>query len=680
MNIGFDLAQTFFIDADAVQGADSIYITGVDLYVYAKPTEGKTKSGIAAPGISVTLCDVDKSGLISFDNIRSQLSARVEYADITVDTSGVLATSFVFGHPVLVGTNQTKAFLVKFDGSDQDFKIWYNKSGDTVLGGSTKTQTTSGKVDGSLFKLTNGKDLTPEYDADLSFKIKIAKFSSLSQSYKIKNKPYEMLKVSLGTTSFIGGEEVYQSRAALTGTVNIQEGSAVIVGTGTTFSGVSVNDKIILTDGTTGYTNIRTCISVANATYLTVDAPCSFTNAIGSYYKTVTGSVFFADLLSDHIILQGSTANSSLYISDASVILGVDSKASATVVTGGVISFGVNSTVPNFTVVTPPGTAATPVINFVNSANTMSAPNAVEITLGQRQFLNQYGAKISSRSLEVTAGTPYQSFNGDLTLTTNNPYVSPFVRENDLDMFVENVSINNLTTNEESGNGLSLARYVSKTVVLPTDQKAEDLKLYANAFRPYGTDIVAYIKFRNSEDPETVDVRSWTQMTISSANTTYSNPANLSDIVELAFDTPAYGQGTLQSGQFTTSSACNVILGTSGTVNTGIAVGNLVRLYSPILPTTYFIDTVTAANTSTFTVSTAVSNASLLSTGLLVDVITNPKGAFLDNQNYNVLTYYNNAAAKFQTYDNFVVKLVMTSTDGVVIPFIDDVRAIAVSA
>lgn len=167
---------------------------------------------------------------------------------------------------------------------------------------------------------------------------------------------------------------------------------------------------------------------------------------------------------------------------------------------------------------------------------------------------------------------------------------------------------------------------------------------------------------------------------MNSANVSYSNPANISDMVGLEFSAPLYGTGTTATGQFATTSACNVITGTSGTVNTSIAVGSLVRVYSPIIPTTYFLDTVTASNTTTFTVASAVSNASLVATGLQVDVITNPKAAFLDNQNKNILTYFNNSYAKFQTYDSFAVKLVFTSTDAVVVPFVDDVRAIAVSA
>ena len=59
---GFNLAQTFFVDADAAQQASSVYVTSIDLYFYGKPTAGKTKSGISKPGVSLFLCNTNTDG------------------------------------------------------------------------------------------------------------------------------------------------------------------------------------------------------------------------------------------------------------------------------------------------------------------------------------------------------------------------------------------------------------------------------------------------------------------------------------------------------------------------------------------------------------------------------------------------------------------------------------------
>lgn len=675
MSTGFDLAQTFYVDSDAVQGADYIHITGVDLYIAGKPIQGKAKSGINSPGISVTICGTYEDGSPNIDNV-GPYNARVEYANINDDPLGATATSFTFRHPVRVPTKSVQAFLVKFDGSDPDFKIWYNKAGDNVFGTTTKTQVTSGKVDGYLFAMSNGKSLTPFHDADLSFKIRIARYTNQSVTYKLKNLPYEILKVSSITGMFQGGEDVYQSRAALTGTVSLSSSSTTLTGTGTSFS-FSVGDKVVLTDGTLGNTCIRTVVSVSSGTSMTVDLSPSFSNASASYYKTVTGQLYHADPVSDHIFIQNSTANNSVYLTTSTTICGVDSKAQAVI--SSIVDYTVNSVVPNYAVSTPPGTSIATTVNFVDLSNTMVLTNSSNAPLSQRRLMN-YGGKLGSHTNEVIAGTPYTSFNGTLTFTTSNPYVSPEVFENDLDLFVERYDINNLSTGEAIGQGQALARYISQPVTLSADQKAEDLKLYIRAFKPANASLLAYAKFRNSEDPETTDAKNWTLLTDTSLGTLYSNPNNINDVVEIQYDVPLYGTGTTASGQFTTTLSSALITGTSGTVNTNIAVGNLVRVYSQLLPNTYFIDTVTASNTTTFTVSSAISNSSLVSTGLLVDVITNNEDAFIDNQHQNVLTYYNGSYAKFQTYDSFIIKVVMLSSDNVNVPFLDDVRAIAVSA
>ena len=53
MSSTYDLAQTIYIDSNATAGSPSVAVTAVDLYVYSKPTQGKTVSGINAPGITV---------------------------------------------------------------------------------------------------------------------------------------------------------------------------------------------------------------------------------------------------------------------------------------------------------------------------------------------------------------------------------------------------------------------------------------------------------------------------------------------------------------------------------------------------------------------------------------------------------------------------------------------------
>lgn len=674
---GFDLAQTFFLDKDAVQGADVASITGVDLYIYKKPTAGKTKSGINKPGISIFLCGCYEDGSPDLTLFHHTFSARVEHDDVAADSNGTTPTSFVFNQPLPAPTDRKYAVLVKFDGSDPDFKIWYNKAGENVLGTTTKTSVSSGKVDGSLFTITNGKTLTPVVDADLSFRLKVAKHTATSMTFQVKNRPYELLSITDKTGIFKGGEDVYKVSANAAGTVSINASSTSLIGSGTTFSILNVGDAFVITDGTAENTEVRIVASRANNTLLTLTEPPSFTNATGKFYKTATAKMFYADGISDNMVLNDSTANSTVYFANNDIIRGVDSLAQATIVD--IDDYQLNSVVPNYAIKTPGGTVASATLNFANNGGTVSASRQVDATLGQRMFVNQYDAVITSQTNKVLASKS-DPFAGTLTFTTNNPYVSPYVREENLDLFVERYSVNNTSTNEYKGGGSAQARYITKTVDL-ADQVSEDMKLYLRGYRPSGTTIEAYARFHNSEDPESIDLKDWTQLSFVGTDVPFSSPSNIYDFKELPFEVPYYGNGTDANGTFTVSSACTVISGTSGTVNTNIAVGSSVRIYSTTFPNNYFVDTVVAANATTITVATGPgSNASILGSGFKVSVLSRPQSAFLDVQSGSVLTYFNKAGAVFRGYDKFAVKLVLLSSDGIRIPYVDDVRAIAVSA
>lgn len=677
---GFDLAQTFYLDKDAVQGADTAFVTAVDLYFFDKPVSGKTKSGIESPGASVYLARTNDNGSPNLELYHHTFAGRVEYNDINTSSTGATATTFTFRQPVPLATDKSYAFLVKFDGSDPDFKLWYNKAGENVFGTTTKTQVSSGKVDGAFYTITNGKDLTPMLDADLSFNLKVAKFSKTSDTFRIYNRKYELLRVTNMVGDFKGGEDVYRLSANAAGNVSFTDSSKTITGTGTAFNSVLVaGDSFVLTDGTVGNTIVRTVAAIANATSMTVTVEPSFSNTVGHYYKTVTAKLFDANGLTDHVVLQDSTANTTVYLGVGNTIYGTDSHASATI--SGILDYAVNGVVPNFDVKIPAGATVTTTLNFANTGYAFDDTHAVSATLGQRTLINQYDPVIYSQSNKVVSAATEDAFRGYITFSTTNPYVSPYVREENMDLFVERYELNNTTTNEYTGSGAAKSRYISKMITLTNDQVAEDLKVYVRAYRPANTNIVVYARLRNSEDLESMDLKDWTELSMVTPSTDYSNPTNIYDRKEIEYALPFYRTGTTAVGQFSTSSACTVITGTSGAVNTDIAPGSLVRVYSPIIPSTYFVDTVLSSNTTTITVATGTgSNTSLVGSGLKVDVIDRPSSAFLDIQSQNIATYYNKARAIQRGFDSFVIKIVLLSDDGVKVPYVDDIRAIAVSA
>lgn len=675
---GFDLAQTFFIDKNAAKQAPSIHITSIDLFFYSKPVQGKAKSGISSPGVTVYLGDVTTDGSPDLTSFKQDSFARVEYANINTSTTGATATTFTFAKPISVRTNTTAAFLISFDGSDPAFALWYNKAGQNQLGTTTKTSVTSGKVDGNLFTITNGNTLTPQRDADVSFKLRVANFTTTPTTFKVKNRPYEILKVSSTTGNFVGGEPVYSLGANATGTISFSSSCTAITGSGTTLTSLSSGDSFVITDGTTGNTDIRKVVSVTNTTYMTVDVAPSFTNTSGHYYRTVTGTAFFTSGQSDHLIIQDSTSNSTIYLSVGNTVYGVDSGASAVI--ANIESYGVRAITPSFVVGLPAGTTMNTSIGFANSSFAYSSGNAQDYVIGTRYMMNRYPAVVASHTTEVTTGTPFTSLQNSLTFTTTNKYISPYVDQENLDMFLETYQINNDATNEYLGTGNAQTRYISKTINLGADQLAEDIKVYIRAYKPANTDIKVYARLRNSSDIETMEIKNWTELVANTTGTDYSSATDVSDYMEIGYDLPFQPSGTTQTGTFTTTLSSAVITGTSGAVNTGIVVGSVIRLYNPYFSNSYFISTVTASNTTTFTIASAVANSSMVGTGFLVDTVTRKNSAFLDVQNKNIASYYNSSLSLFQGYDSFALKIVLLSENGFTTALVDDVRAIALSA
>lgn len=231
--------------------------------------------------------------------------------------------------------------------------------------------------------------------------------------------------------------------------------------------------------------------------------------------------------------------------------------------------------------------------------------------------------------------------------------------------------------------GVAYSKYVSKLVTLDTDQIAEDLIVYMTAFKPSGTDIEVYARMLNEEDIETFGKKNWTklELEVPTGSKIYSIPSNPKDYVELKYVIPSSQPGVeITQGSFNVASATNVIVGNFSTVNSYVISGDLVKIYNALLPTEFIVDTVTASNTTTFTISTTIANNDLVQSGAKVDVISNKNSGFLNNQNFNIVRYFNSSMSKFDGYKYFAVKIVLKSDNYYLIPRVQEYRAIALSA
>lgn len=688
MSTQFDLAQTFYLDAPAVRGASHAFVTSVDLYFQSKPEQGNTKTGINKPGVTAYICDTDINNVPDLTRIHDLFQARVEYDDIVTSSVGETATKFTFRNPVSLSTNRTYGILIKFDGSDDDFKLWYNKSGENKLGTTVQTQVNSGVIDGNLFTITNGFRLNPIVDADLSFKINVARFEGTA-TQTVKSQPFENMVLSDVNGRFKGGEYVYQEVANGAGTVTVRVANTLITGNGTDFENdLAVGEKIVLTDGTAGNVCVRTIASITNATSLNIDANSSFLNAAASYKLTVLGKVSRFDFNNDTMVLKDSTANSTLYFAAGNTVHGVDSGANATL--SSLLAFPVNVIVPNFNIKTPAATVAKVEINIADENFNVDAANQRAVVNGQRNAITGYAAVIASHSQAVTNPSgAFDTLTANITFTTGNPYVTPYVREESLDMFAETYTISTdaEVDDEFTGSGSSQSRYVTKTITLRDDLDAEDIRVFARGHVPQGSNVHVFAKLLSRSDDEALINKHWTPLKLLNRSVIgTSSGSNIGDLKELEFAIPTFQKANTMIGSFSANTSNTLVTGAgtayaNGTacgVNDLITAGDVIRLYSKASSAIEFVGYVVTSNSSSFTLSEEV--PFITSTGLTVDKTTRVKSGYINKNAANVVSYFNSSGARFDTFSTYAIKVVLTSEDGKLVPYLDDIRAIAVSA
>ena len=164
-----------------------------------------------------------------------------------------IATSFNWQNPIRVKTGRKYGIVIKYD--DPAYDIWLNKQGDRLVTETGPTNIASSgapnSFDGDLFTVNNSGDFNSLADRDLKFKVRAAKFIANTANFVLTNKPYEFFSISSRSSeTFRGGELVYQDVAAETGTVSFTSGNSTVTGTGTIFQNHTVNQYMLLDDGT----------------------------------------------------------------------------------------------------------------------------------------------------------------------------------------------------------------------------------------------------------------------------------------------------------------------------------------------------------------------------------------------------------------------------------------------
>lgn len=703
----FSLAQTFYLDPSAVKNAPSVFLTSINLFFKSKPTATNNKSGINYPGVTVFICETEND-VPKIESIIRESIVRIAYAGINVGFNGgisteqytsAVSTNFKFDQPVLVSTGKKYALLVKYD--DPDYVIWYAKQGDKIFGTNTPFQGVT-NFSGAFYEYKNDGTWSPRTSQDLKFGLNIASFTANTTTIEVVNKDYEFLQLNNISGTFAGGETVFSNVASYAGNSTVSDTSLVVsgvTGSGFSFSNLSINDYVVLVSGTT---KIVRQISYVNSTAFQVYELPSFSNTTSKYFKTPTATVFSKDETANIIYLVDSNANTTFNFTANTKLTGELSGAYANV--GSVLNLPINQFLPEIGVYLPANGYANYTYDFaysngsayiVANSNFDSMKNYEQKTISGYEGLlvsrtnevlvspaNLYGSQAKSSVVKVVFGMN--------STTASGLYESPYVYSEDLDIFTSNNAINDDTTNENTLNGNALSKHISKQISFDPGKSAEDIVAYATAYKPTGTDVLVYAKIHSTQDLEAFNDKEWTLLSSTGNSNTQISSNVSSDYVELAYGLPSSPPTSYTAnGVVTVSSANSIIVGSgtffsngsTGNSATSVSAGNLIKVYSPLFPENFFVASVlSVANTTELTIDQTFTNTSILGTGFVIDVLAPKYTAFLNNQNMNIVRYYDTNMAQYDTFDTMQYKIVLTSNNQSVAPRVADFRAIGVSA
>lgn len=379
------------------------------------------------------------------------------------------AAKFIFETPVLVQTD--KLYGIMLDYEDPRYDTWTNVQGQYLIGTSTRSKGASQSGDGKYFSAhASGNDfsLKPENNKDLMFEVYAAKFNANTANVELVHDEYEFLTIddySANGTGFNVNEFVYQDYGNATinatygyigsgffksGTVDVSNNRYVVTGSGTTFTtDLAVDDYIVITDLTSGNTDVRQVAELTNSTSFVLDYPTSFSNSAAYLKKTAIAQVYDIDYGANLAILTNSNANASVkfqnsgirYVTITAAGSGYDNTDVVTVYSGGsTLNAVANVTTDasgnivslNFSNVGVGFTSSPSIIISNSSVLTSNTSNGSGATLTANIYGGFIKGDVSEYSANIVSVDDYNisKFDPDIKLPSESPDVEIILRHN----------------------------------------------------------------------------------------------------------------------------------------------------------------------------------------------------------------------------------------------------------
>lgn len=262
-------------------------------------------------------------------------------------------------------------------------------------------------------------------------------------------------------------------------------------------------------------------------------------------------------------------------------------------------------------------------------------------------------------------------------VSSKNDFLVPWIPRSSI-MVYSKYEVNNDDTREETNQGNAASRGIEKKISFADGVVAEDIRVLCRAFRPASTDLQVFVKIHNEHDGEPFDDKEWTRLILTGAHR-YSSRTDPNDLVTLEYGFRQWPSAVSVPGTVTTDLANTTVTGTN---LSSLSAGDLVRIYNPLFQTTnYEVHMVSSVTNSTsIDLVDPVSNAGIAGASMRIERIVNPGQAFNYAPNQNVVRYYAESGGVFDGFNTFQVKIVPLADSDALVPKVEWIQAIGVSA
>jgi hypothetical protein len=505
------IAQTFFIKNGLVRGAECLFVGRIDLFF-------KRKSSIN--GVTVMIREVI-NGFPSYE-ILPFSKVHLKSSEVLVSDDASLATTIIFDAPVRLDSEKEYCFVIQPDANDPDYLVFTSKVGGNDL--QTGRPISQDWGDGVLFTSTNNRAWKSYQDEDIKFNLFRYNFNVGAGIVTLETEGLEFFTISDTTGKFINNELVYSFKGSSTYSVTLALDNNIITGVG--LDSYDVGDYFYVENGT-GIKDLLKISAITSPTEIIVDGFPTFAGTFNSRPVVVGRVVYFDYKEPTHIYLENSSARTGKIFATTESIYGIDSEATATIVSIDDLNLSyiqpmINRTTDSATNVLIRG-------KFIDPANPSNLPYSKDMRFTDKTTFQEKGVLIRSKSIDLSQE---KNLKLEIALINNNiATTTPFIDIETAKLFayVYHVSNDSATT----------SKYISKKVELKEGFDAEDFRLYLTAYRPKGSDVKAYIKIQNSDDSVSFSDNDWIELELIDGVNQFSSTNNINNFKEFVYEIPS---------------------------------------------------------------------------------------------------------------------------------------------